>query len=73
LAAEYVESGIVPSDRPGDALHLAYAVVYEMELLVTWNFKHLANVFVQKRLKDFNFRKGLYTPTVCSPEELPGE
>lgn len=73
LAIEYIESGIVPASSAGDAFRLSFATVYELDMLVTWNFKHLANAFIQKRLRDYNQREGLQTPVICTPEELLGE
>jgi predicted nucleic acid-binding protein len=73
LAAEYVKNGIVPGTNPDDAYHLAFASIYEIDILATWNFKHLANVFVIRKLLRFNFKKGIRTPLICSPEELLGE
>ena len=73
LAGQYVENGIVPASSPGDAAHLAFACFYEIDLLATWNFKHLANALVRKRLREFNERAGFYTPIICTPEELLGE
>lgn len=64
---------IVPAKAPDDAVHLAFASVYRMAFLCTWNFKHLANAFVLHRLRDLNGKHGLFTPEVCTPEELLGE
>lgn len=72
-ANRYLIEGIVPPTNPGDALHLAFATAYEIEILVTWNFKHLANAFVRRRLRTVNSFLGLSTPTIFTPEELLGE
>jgi hypothetical protein len=53
-----------------DALHIALAAVHEMQFLVTWNFKHIANphmrLAIDRATQDFG-----YAPTVlCSPLEL---
>ena len=69
----YIRSRIVPPSNPGDATHLAFATVYEARFLCTWNFKHLANAFTIHRLRNLNERVGLFTPQVCTPEELLGE
>ena len=73
LTELYARERIVPSDRSGDAAHLAFASVYRMQFLCTWNLKHLANAFALRRLRTLNDRRGLFTPQVCTPEELLGD
>jgi predicted nucleic acid-binding protein len=70
LAEELVESGIVPKKVASDAIHIAVASVHEVEFLVTWNFKHIANPFLRDRIRHLVTEKGFRMPTMCSPEEL---
>jgi len=44
LAELYLQRGAVPPRKLEDALHVAIATVAEMDALVTWNYKHLANL-----------------------------
>lgn len=53
-----------------DLPHFAYAVAYNMDYLVTWNCKHIANGQVIKRLNSVNRELGLPTPVIVTPEEL---
>ena len=69
----YIHKRIVPPEKPGDAIHLAFAVAYRVQFLCTWNFKHLANALVLQRLRNLNEEQGLFTTQVCTPEELLGE
>lgn len=73
LAQLYIDDGIVPPGSAGDATHLAYASIHEMDFLCTWNFRHLANAFALLRLRKFNEKFGIFVPHVCTPEELLGE
>jgi len=73
LTDAFLSKGIVPFGSAEDAAHLAFATFYSMEFLCTWNFKHLANVFAVRRLRQFNERRGLFVPQVCTPEELLGD
>jgi PIN domain len=73
VAAQYLKHGIIPEAATYDVFHLAFAAVHKLDILVTWNFKHLANLFVRSQLDKFNRRNGLYTPVICTPEELLGE
>ena len=70
VARRYVEEHLVPEDLGGDALHLATACVNEMDFLLTWNIRHLANPNKQEHLTVINRRLGLLTPLIVTPEML---
>ena len=53
LAEVYINKGIIPKVKIEDALHIAYAVVFEMDVLLSWNFKHLANIKKEKSLINY--------------------
>lgn len=44
LAQQYLDNGIMPPRKLFDALHVAFCVVSKIDYLVSWNFKHLANI-----------------------------
>ena len=44
LARRFVDEAVVPKRRIDDARHVACAVVNEIDLLVSWNYRHIANV-----------------------------
>ena len=44
LAEIYINRGVIPTNKVEDALHVAIATVAEMDALITWNYKHLANL-----------------------------
>ncbi len=58
-----------PSAKP-DATHLALACHYEIDYLLTWNMKHLANGHVRHALQIMHDAGEIYFPTICTPEEL---
>ncbi len=43
LAEAYLRSGIIPAKKRDDARHVAIATVAGLELVVSWNHRHLAN------------------------------
>lgn len=53
-----------------DVIHIAFAVAYEMDYLVTWNCAHIANGEVIRRLLQINQRLNRPTPIILTPEEL---
>ena len=53
-----------------DLPHFAYAVAYEMDYLVTWNCRHIANGEVIRRLLAVNAELQRPTPLLLTPEEI---
>jgi hypothetical protein len=56
--------------RGADAPHIAVAGYYELEYPVTWNCAHIANGHVIRRLTEFNYSLGRFTPILLTPDEL---
>ncbi|MBI5479971.1 MAG: PIN domain-containing protein [Deltaproteobacteria bacterium] len=73
LAAELVALGMVPPKYANDALHIAIAVVENMDLLVSWNFRHIVRVKT-RRVVGAAARLGGYRELeICTPEEVIDE
>ncbi len=53
-----------------DLLHIAFAVAYETDYLVTWNCRHIASGETIRRLARANADLGRFTPVIVTPEEL---
>lgn len=73
LARLLVTSGLVPDIAAPDAVHIALASVYQIDFLVTWNFKHIANPHIRERMRTKINASGHRMPVMCSPEELLNE
>lgn len=43
LADQYLTQGVLPVAAKADATHAAVATVYELDALISWNLRHLAN------------------------------
>ena len=69
IRAYHRRLGLVGS-ATADLPHFAYAVAYNMDYLVTWNCKHIANGQVIRRLNVVNAELGRPTPVIVTPEEL---
>jgi hypothetical protein len=75
LAESYVRERIIPRAKLEDAMHIATATVFEMDILLSWNYKHLANVGKEARIEAANLLAG-YTKRlrmVTPMEVLYGE
>ena len=66
LAAVYIAKAVLPSKSSADALHIAYATVNEMDYLLSWNFRHLANSKRKARVTAVNIEEGYKFPTVIT-------
>ena len=70
LASELIGRGAFPPKASDDALHLALAARNRVELLATWNFRHLANPLIRREVSARIERLGFEAPVICTPEEL---
>lgn len=70
LAGALVEPGPIPQKAALDAFHIAAAVAGGAAYLLTWNFKHLANAVLRKRIDAVCRSSGYDPPVICTPEEL---
>lgn len=70
-AEVYLEKGIVPKTKLEDALHIAISTVYEMDVLLSWNFRHLANLNRERKTIGANIQEGyMKTLRITTPLEV---
>jgi len=67
IAQIYINRLVMPKDPVGDALHLALASVHRVDVLLTWNCKHLANPNKMSHIRMINFELGLAMPMLMTP------
>ncbi len=72
-SAIYQRSLLMPKGDMGDAMHLAVACVYELNYLLTWDCRHLANTYKEAHIHAINRRLGLLTPVLLTPQMLIGK
>jgi hypothetical protein len=70
LAQRYLKEIQIPRKAQLDAFHISAAVVNGMGYILSWNFHHIANVFVKQKIQRINESLGVETPIICTPEEL---
>ena len=73
IAESLLTRKILPIKAAEDALHVAVATVHGMDILLTWNCKHIANPIVQTAIASYLETVGFLLPFICTPEELLGE
>lgn len=70
VARLLIVPGAIPERAGPDAVHIAAANVEECEFLLTWNFRHIANVRIRLEVERILARNGYTKTTICTPEEL---
>ena len=73
VADVYRRHLVMPGEEMGDAVHLAVACVHEVDYLLTWNCRHIANTNKIEHIQTINMRLGLVTPVMLTPEMLVAE
>ena len=71
LANELVHRGALPKKATVDGFHIAIAAAHQVDYLLTWNCKHLANAAMRGTIEDVCRSEGVSPPIICTPEELP--
>ncbi len=70
LADQYVQHGAVPANYRDDALHIAAAVLNDMDCLLSWNFDHLVKRKTKDIVKMVNTLNNLGQIEIMTPAEL---
>jgi hypothetical protein len=73
LTQHILDSGLLPADADRDAAHIAPATVHEMDVLLSWNCRHIANAAIQARLRALVEKSGFTLPVLCTLDQLTGE
>ena len=50
LAKEIVDANLVPAGKIEDAIHLALSALHRVDVLVSWNFRHIVNLKMRQQL-----------------------
>jgi len=70
LADTYIERGCVGPGSRADALHVALATVGRVDVLVSWNFKHIVNLGRIRLFNSVNLVQGYGTLEIRTPQEV---
>jgi hypothetical protein len=70
LTRNIMGSRLLPAKAEGDGAHIALATVHKMDILLTWNCRHIANAVILGPLYRLIQSCGYGIPTICTPEEL---
>jgi predicted nucleic acid-binding protein len=70
LADKYIEEKVVGKTSLDDCRHIATAAINKVDYLVSWNFKHIVNVFRIRGYNSINLRNGYIQLDIRSPKEI---
>jgi hypothetical protein len=73
LAADYIRDGAVGMNQRADALHIAIATAARVDVLVSWNFKHIVNLRRIHAFNAVNLKQGYPVLEIRNPREVIGD
>ena len=72
LVEEYVKKKIIPRKYRDDARHIAVAVLHDVDVIITWNCKHMAQVEKKRMINAVNMMLGYRQIDIVTPLEVVG-
>ena len=70
LAEAYLAHGIVGPGSRSDALHVALATIGRVDVMVSWNFKHIVNLNRIRLFNAVNLEQGYGLVEIRTPKEV---
>ncbi len=70
LAEEYITEKVVGETSIDDCRHIACATINKVDYLVSWNFKHIVNVFRIRGYNSVNIKNGHIQLDIRSPKDF---
>jgi len=70
LAEQYLKENVVGKTSRADCIHIALATLYNADILVSWNFKHIVNVNRIRGYNAVNYKLGHKILEIRTPREI---
>ena len=70
LARQYINEKVVGETSFDDCVHIALATINKADILVSWNFKHIVNVYRIRGYNSVNLRQGYPALEIRSPKDI---
>jgi len=70
LAERYLNEGVIGPGKQIDAQHIAIATISRVDVLVSWNFRHIVNLARIRGYNSVNLRQGYPLLEIRSPLEV---
>jgi len=70
LARKYIDEMVVGETSFNDCIHIALATIHKVDILVSWNFKHIVNIYRIRGYNSVNLSCGYQTLEIRSPKDI---
>lgn len=70
LANKYIDEKVVGQTSLIDCRHIALATIYKVDVLVSWNFKHIVNLARIHGYNSVNMKNGYPILEIRNPKDL---
>ena len=70
LAKTYLSENIVGKTSFDDCVHIALATIHKADVLVSWNFKHIVNIYRIRGYNSVNLHLGYQVLEIRSPKDI---
>jgi len=70
LADKYIAENVVGKTSLDDCRHIALATINKVDVLTSWNFRHIVNLTRIKGYNAVNMKNGYHTLEIRNPKEL---
>jgi len=70
LALKYIKEKVVGKTSLADCQHIALATINNVDVLVSWNFKHIVNLEKIRGYNSINIREGYKMIEIRTPKEI---
>ena len=70
LANKYIAEGVVGKTSLDDCRHIATATINNVDVLASWNFKHIVNITRINGYNAVNLKNGYKTLEIRNPKDL---
>ena len=70
LANSYINEKVVGETSIDDCRHIACATIMKVDYLISWNFKHIVNVFRIRGYNSVNLKNGYIQLYIRSPKDI---
>jgi len=70
LVQRYIERSVLGQRFLNDMLHIALATIAEVDVLVSWNFRHIVRLDKIRLFNAVNLEQGYKPLTIYSPREV---
>jgi hypothetical protein len=70
IVQHLLQSKAIPSKAYTDAVHIAIATAADVDLIASWNFRHIVGPIARRNIEDALRKFGDRVPVIATPEEI---